>query len=201
MNFFDYYLFFTLTAVFAVLVTRAATLAARQGFIPVVFGNEDNPVRKIVNLLSFPAALYWLYEVVNTSLHLGIRLLPGIAYTVLFDHIAFDIAGCVLIAGGFLLFVLASIEMGVSWRIGIDSKRPAGLVTSGVFSFSRNPIYLFFFSMAAGVFLIAALPVFLVWIFIFVPVVHSQVLAEERFLEASFGGEYREYKKRVRRYL
>ena len=201
MNFFDYFLFFTLIAVIATLVIRITTLAARQGFVPVVFGNEKTPLRRIVNLLIFPAVLYWLFELVNTSLRLSVRLLPEFMYTVLFDHIGFDIAGCVLIAAGFVLFVLASVELGVSWRIGIDTRSPGGLVTSGVFSFSRNPIYLFFFSLAAGTFLIAGNPFFLAWIFLFVPVVHSQVLAEEKFLESRFGDEYRAYRKRVRRYL
>ncbi|OHD59900.1 MAG: hypothetical protein A2014_02670 [Spirochaetes bacterium GWF1_49_6] len=111
------------------------------------------------------------------------------------------IAGCVLITAGFVLFILAAIQMGGSWRIGIDDKHPGGLVTSGVFSFSRNPIYLFFFSFSTGIFLINGTIIFLVWICLFFPIIHSQVLLEESFLESQFGDRYRAYKKKVRRYL
>ncbi|NPV01184.1 MAG: isoprenylcysteine carboxylmethyltransferase family protein [Brevinematales bacterium] len=201
MTFFDYFQFITVIAFIGTLIVRALTIAVRQGIVPVVFGNEKTLGRRIVNLMLFPAMLYWLYEIINASLHLGIRLLPGLMYTSLFGHIAPMIVGCVLITAGFVLFVTAAIQMGGSFRIGIDEKHPGGLVTSGVFSFSRNPIYLFFFSFSTGIFLLNGSIIFLVWICIFVPIIHSQALSEESFLESRFGDSYRNYMKRVRRYL
>jgi protein-S-isoprenylcysteine O-methyltransferase Ste14 len=52
------------------------------------------------------------------------------------------IAGGVLLAGSLALIVVAQAQMGRSWRIGIDTGRPTDLVQSGVFSRSRNPIFL-----------------------------------------------------------
>ena len=76
------------------------------------------------------------------------------------------------------------------------------LVQSGFYRFTRNPMYLGMFLMLTGVaFLIgsvgAALPVLL-----FVVIIRNHfVLAEERFLEASFGQQYLIYKSSVRRWL
>jgi protein-S-isoprenylcysteine O-methyltransferase Ste14 len=80
-------------------------------------------------------------------------------------------------------------------------KPTAQLVTSGPFQFSRNPIYTggtvgllglaLLLNTATG----AAVTVALAF------VVHSLTLAEERYLEAKFGDQWREYRSRVRRWI
>jgi protein-S-isoprenylcysteine O-methyltransferase Ste14 len=49
--------------------------------------------------------------------------------------------------------VLAQARMGESWRIGIDEKHRTNLVQSGVFSRSRNPIFLGMMVTYSGSFL------------------------------------------------
>ena len=76
------------------------------------------------------------------------------------------------------------------------------LVTSGFYRYTRNPMYVGMFLMLAGVaFLMgsigAALPV-LVFILI---IRNNFVMGEERFLEASFGQQYLDYKSTVRRWF
>ncbi|HBT75761.1 MAG TPA: isoprenylcysteine carboxylmethyltransferase family protein [Planctomycetaceae bacterium] len=76
------------------------------------------------------------------------------------------------------------------------------LVVSGMYRFSRNPMYLGATSilLAIGIFLddgLALLPVPL-----FAAYLNSfQIIPEERALEELFGDEYRDYKKRVRRWI
>jgi protein-S-isoprenylcysteine O-methyltransferase Ste14 len=76
------------------------------------------------------------------------------------------------------------------------------LVTGGFYRYTRNPMYVGMFLMLAGVaFLMgsigAALPV-LVFILI---IRNNFVMGEERFLEASFGQQYIDYKSTVRRWF
>jgi protein-S-isoprenylcysteine O-methyltransferase Ste14 len=81
------------------------------------------------------------------------------------------------------------------------SKATARLVTGGPYRFSRNPIYTggtigllglaLLLDTATGVAVVAALALG----------AHSVVLAEERYLEAKFGDEWRNYRSRVRRWL
>jgi protein-S-isoprenylcysteine O-methyltransferase Ste14 len=80
-------------------------------------------------------------------------------------------------------------------------KATTRLVTGGPYRFSRNPIYTggivgilglgLFLDTATGTAVAVALALG----------VHHLVLAEERYLEAKFGHEWREYRSRVRRWI
>ncbi len=49
--------------------------------------------------------------------------------------------------------VIAQMQMGNSWRIGIDEEKKTALIQTGVFSFSRNPIFLGMSITSIGFFL------------------------------------------------
>ncbi|WP_374706816.1 isoprenylcysteine carboxylmethyltransferase family protein [Bacillus sp. J14TS2] len=49
---------------------------------------------------------------------------------------------------------MSLIVFGKSFRVGLDEDHPNELVTSDVFSISRNPIYTAFLFMLIGIFLI-----------------------------------------------
>lgn len=79
---------------------------------------------------------------------------------------------------------------------------PEKLITSGPYSFSRNPMYVGWGMIYLGV----ALLVNSVWIMALFPLViaaihYLDVLKEEKFLIERFGEEYLDYQSRVRRYL
>lgn len=42
---------------------------------------------------------------------------------------------------GILITLIAQIQMGLSWRIGVDQDEKTALITSGLYAKSRNPIY------------------------------------------------------------
>jgi protein-S-isoprenylcysteine O-methyltransferase Ste14 len=93
------------------------------------------------------------------------------------------------------------VSFGRSFRVGIDVDEPGGLVTTGIFGVSRNPIYVGFF-----LFLVGQLLVFPNWVPLFYLVAgaglfHRQVLREEGFMRQHYGREYAEYCGRVRRYI
>jgi protein-S-isoprenylcysteine O-methyltransferase Ste14 len=75
------------------------------------------------------------------------------------------------------------------------------LKTSGLYKFSRNPMYLGFnlITVSSVVYTLnyAILLISLYSIIIY----HLIILAEEKFLEERFGEQYLEYKKKVDRYL
>lgn len=76
------------------------------------------------------------------------------------------------------------------------------LVSGGPFSFSRNPIYLANTMLTVGIGLVAGSVWFLV--LALVAAFATQKLAierEEKHLEARFGKKYRDYRKRVRRWI
>jgi protein-S-isoprenylcysteine O-methyltransferase Ste14 len=96
---------------------------------------------------------------------------------------------------------MALISFGKSWRIGIDENNSNELVTTGMFKYSRNPIFLFMDLYFTGIMLIYPNIVFIIIAVCTFIGIHLQILREERFLLKKFGEKYSEYKKQTRRYI
>jgi len=92
---------------------------------------------------------------------------------------------------------LTLVSFRRSFRIGIDTSQPGRLATTGVFAFSRNPIYVAFLLILLGQFLIFSNPVLLVYMVAAVWLIHLQALREEEYLRKQYGQEYSEYCSRV----
>ena len=103
--------------------------------------------------------------------------------------------GMIVAHTGLLTFILA----GTPW---LPFSPATKLVTHGFYRVTRNPMYL---GLTIGYIGLAAV-LDTAWPLVLLPLVLwgliSTVIAkEERYLEERFGDEYREYKKRVRRWL
>ena len=85
--------------------------------------------------------------------------------------------------------------------LSIWVNKPDKLVSSGMFAFSRNPLYVCFDMFLFGQFLIHRNIIIAVAIVGFALAIHRQILREEKFLASHYGGKYEEYRKKVRRYL
>ena len=117
-------------------------------------------------------------------------------------HIAFRIIGCVITLIGVLIFIISVAQMKDNWRAGVQREDKTNLVTTGVYSISRNPAFLGFDLMYIGI-----LFTFFNWHLCFATsfvlvFFHLQIVnVEEDFLIEAFGEEYVRYKKKVYRYL
>ena len=102
--------------------------------------------------------------------------------------------GLALMLGGGHYFSLA--------KTNIPPYKPAlHLVTDGLYAFIRNPMYVGFGFMLAGLGIAFASDWTLVLMIPAAIVLHrGVVLREERYLEAKFGDPYRQYMTRVPRY-
>jgi len=169
----------------------------QTGINPMRFGQEDNAhnyigkvMKVIIGLLFIAVFLYafnWNYEYLIPVWYLES---PAIA-----------IAGLILLHLSLLWIVYAQLSMGKSWRIGIDTEHKTELVTTGIFSLSRNPIFLGMLCCILGIFLI--IPNMLTFCILFVAyfVIQIQVRLEEEFLAKQHGSSYASYKNSVRRWL
>ena len=99
------------------------------------------------------------------------------------------------------IFLASILCMKDSWRAGIPDKDKTELVTRGIYRYSRNPAFLGFDFMYAGVLLLYFNPLSIAFSLFAAIMLHLQILQEERFLTKTFGNEYTEYKKQVLRYL
>lgn len=109
--------------------------------------------------------------------------------------------GIIIEAAGVVSFVLSVLTMNDNWRAGIPEKKETHLVTSGIYTLSRNPAFLGFDLLYIGVLIAFPNMWHAVFVVVTVFIFDKQIRNEEKFLEASFGEEYAQYKKKVGRYL
>lgn len=97
--------------------------------------------------------------------------------------------------------LIAQFQMKNSWRIGIDEELKTQLITTGLFKYSRNPIFLGMLMSLTGLFM--TLPTFISLNFFIISniLIQIQIRLEEEFLLKQHGTYYLKYKKKVRRLI
>jgi len=110
----------------------------------------------------------------------------------------------------FLVFIgmFSCIAGVISFKLAKTTTNPLKpetvslLVTSGIYKFSRNPMYLGFvlLLLAWGVFLMSLFSLVGVCLFILY-INHFQIKPEELVLKKMFGDEFKHYQSKVRRWL
>ena len=121
--------------------------------------------------------------------------LLGIAYLVYeFAHPPWTpmrFAGLLVMTPALMFLTIARIQLGNSFSF---APRATQLITQGIYSRIRNPIYVFSTIVLTGLFPFLERPLLL---FLLVPVLILQITrarAEARVLEERFGDEYRRYR-------
>ncbi len=116
--------------------------------------------------------------------------------------LAFILAGVAIFILGVWLISQARRELAQRGQPTDPGRPTSSVVTSGVFSFSRNPLYLGCVFLVAGIGLAFDLPWVLVSILPAVVACHYVLIApEERYLAARFGKEYTRYMASVHRWI
>jgi protein-S-isoprenylcysteine O-methyltransferase Ste14 len=114
----------------------------------------------------------------------------------------FNYLGIALIISGLII----TIKVGRTFsKVGTEIntfKKPRQLVTSGLFQYSRNPIYVGYVISLIGVNIIlgSLTPIIVVLLFIFITD-YWYIPFEERNMQNQFGQAYEDYKKKVRRWM
>lgn len=184
--------FASLTIVLLIGLVVARVLVLRKSGVDAMnFGKIDK-----TDFIIPPFVLFYFYLVFANTFHL-----PSPSHSELLHIEVIRWVGVFFGISGLILLLLAIISFGKSFRVGIDTDHPDQLVTSGVFAFSRNPLYVAFGIILLGQFLIFSNWILLVYFVAAIGLFHRQVLREENFLILHYGKEYSEYCRRVKRYL
>lgn len=127
---------------------------------------------------------------------------PKILLKPLFESNVIAWIGILISGTGVVAFAMSLVAFGNSFQMGIDTENPDKLITTGIFSISRNPVYVAFILFFLGLILAHPNVVFIVVLFaLYIPILHRQIVREEDFLKVQYGEEYLNYAKKVRRYL
>ena len=103
---------------------------------------------------------------------------------------------------GVTIVVVAQLQMGNAWRIGVDPSEKTLLVTHGLYGISRNPIY-----FGLGLYWIALsalLPHPVIWLLTVLCWISIEFIVrrvEEPYLRTLHGSEFDHYKQRSNRYI
>jgi protein-S-isoprenylcysteine O-methyltransferase Ste14 len=139
----------------------------------------------IAALLAPLADLFW-------NGHVAVAPLPASVHVI----------GLALTATGIVFTLVAQIEMGASWRVGVDPSEATELVTKGLFGWVRNPIYTAMLAVLLG--LVLAVPNVLAAIAFFIALVGLEFhvrKVEEPYLLRQHSDRFRAYARQVGRFV
>jgi len=125
-------------------------------------------------------------------------LLPVIKY----NFFIFKVLGILLLIFGIAVNIWTDILFKKHKTTVLPFKKSSYFVEEGPVKFTRNPMYLGILSILLGISFLfqALLPV--IFTFIFTVLINNKFIKKEEIsLEATFGKQFSDYKKRVRRWI
>ncbi len=134
------------------------------------------------------AGAYWIYQISNAAIFIYLFFLR-----VKTDFTWLFFTGMVCYILGLVLCVFSVM--------GFSSPSSEGLNSKGIYRFSRNPMYVSYFICFVGCAFLTQSLILGGIVLIFQISAHWIILSEERWCMESFGESYREYMKKVRRYI
>ena len=194
-------LMMTCFIVFYTLFIGRTLLLMKQGIKPFVLAKGKKGIKRIIELLFAVGLILWSLEIVFHSMKIDFHLVPTQFIAILFNIMLLKILGTIIIMIGLVILTLSFIAFGKSWRVGIDKENAGELVKKGIFSLTRNPIFLFIDIYYIGTFLVYPNIFFLILMILTITGMHYQIIQEEYFLLSQYGDEYKNYMNKVRRYL
>jgi protein-S-isoprenylcysteine O-methyltransferase Ste14 len=119
-----------------------------------------------------------------------------------FETLRSPALGVALSLAGIAGTLHAQLEMGNSWRVGVDPSERTALRTDGPFRWVRNPIFSWMITTAAGLALLVPNVASLVGLVALVVGIELQVrLVEEPYLLRAHGADYARWAGRTGRFV
>jgi protein-S-isoprenylcysteine O-methyltransferase Ste14 len=149
---------------------------------------------------------WWAKLLFATALALGAAgpavSLAGMAPIEYFDTRWVHVAGLVVAVAGVATTLAAQLDMGASWRVGVDNDERTTLITGGAFSLARNPIFTAMTATSLGLAAMAPNLVSLAATVVLVASIQLQVRAvEEPYLLRTHGSKFAAYAAQVGRFM
>jgi protein-S-isoprenylcysteine O-methyltransferase Ste14 len=108
--------------------------------------------------------------------------------------------GTIWFFAGFIIYLLGAIIM-TAGMLSFFATAADKLVTTGVYRFSRNPIYFGMFLIFGGTGIACVSWIFLLLTAVFIIVLHIFIVSEERSCLQKYGDPYLEYMNRTPRWI
>jgi len=111
------------------------------------------------------------------------------------------IPAAIIATVGAAIVVVAQVQMGRAWRVGVREGDAPLFISHGLFRYSRNPIFVGMMLVGLSAAMVSG--TWWSWsaLAVFIASCAVQVQIEEAHLEASFGQSYREFRSSVPRWV
>ena len=193
-----YILFFLIVSFLIVFVIPSVRVKRKTGINPYVFKNTDS-AHDFLGKVSAPiTSLIFIVALVNLFYTVGLQYLAPFAWL---EISILKYAGFALIHLALLWIIIAQVQMSNSWRVGIDHSAKTELKTNGLFSVSRNPVFLGMLLTLAGVFFILPNAITLLVFVASTLLFQVQVRLEEEYLYKTHGEDYLNYCQKIGRWF
>lgn len=146
----------------------------RAAHFPPMFGNEK--------------LTYWVYQISNVAIFVYLCFL-----IVKIDFSFQFYLGLFIYLLGLILCTISIINFAIPSNVGLN--------IDGLYQFSRNPMYLSYFICFIGCAILTQSLILCGIVLIFQFSSHWIILSEERWCIQRFGETYKQYMKKVRRYI
>ena len=200
-GFLDYFQFSVFMLYISLFVGRIIYLNWRNGIRAIAVTIDGSRVRGILTICLIAIITIWFVVMISGIIDPEVSLLPPSLEMILLDSVQTQIVGVILVILGFVVFTSAWFTLGNAWRVGNREENDSELITHGIYTISRNPIYLFFMLYLAGSFLINGTLIFLILTCLIVLNLHYLTLEEEAFLFRTHGMSFRDYCTVTGRYI
>lgn len=187
-----------LTYVAAAFVWPSVRVWRQTGLNPYVLPSSDDAYGFVTSGFRFVLVALGIYVVVQAIWADTDRILGTLEWLA---HPEARTAGWTLLVASLVWTVIAQTQMGKSWRIGIDQKNRTTLVTSGLFAYSRNPIFLGMRLSMLSLVLLRPNVVTVAAALAADVLIQIQVRLEEDFLIKQHSVKYQQYMSKTRRWL
>ena len=189
-----------LTALYFIFLflIRGIAVARQIGKNPIVLSSADNAYGLIAKYFGAWMILLAGYVAVFSLYPAGYAYFLPISYL---ESTSFKMLGLIILVISLVWTYFAQKNMRKSWRVGIDEEQKTDLVTTGIFHYSRNPIYLGMMVAVTGFFLVTPNALTLLLMTIGYILIQIQVRLEEEFLLKMHGQSYLDYKTGVNRFI
>lgn len=179
-------------------VLKSIIVAKRIGKNPLVLPKDDSAYGLIGRYFKITLIVLFIYIVVYTF---GMQYHQYFLAIPILENEYIKILGIVLLIISLLWTIIAQVHMKDSWRIGIDLNTKTELIQSGLFSISRNPIFLGMILSLLGLFLSTPNAFTMMFFILGYVLIQIQIRLEEEYLLKEHGEKYLNYSKKVRRLI
>ena len=116
----------------------------------------------------------------------------GLPWYLSFINYYGTILGVILVIIGIIINSIAIMNLGYKYSDNTTGNINK-LVTTGIYAYTRNPMYLGQTIIVVGLFIVFPFTILMILVFLFVFALYSRAKTEEKELYEKFGGDYIQY--------